>query len=407
MNQPQALDDLDAMSFDDEFANGDSFDAGDEMQASDGFEGDGFADDGFTDEAEGFDSGEDGFDAMASGDAWDADGDAMLDQAGDGFDSAEWQAFEADVADALDSDDGDEFLGRLLGGLSSAARVAGRVVRPVAQAAGRVQPFARAVARGAGGASQMGQAASQLASLLGSPTWAQRFGRAGQVAGRVGQVANQVGDIAGQVQSTGNNIASLLGQLMGQGFDEFDSFDQLVDDYEDGVDEALPAIVGLAARGLARGLGHRTVGQLGTAARRALVRGVATAARTLVSRHGPQGARALGRLATRAGTTARQQARNPRQVVNRVRAGLPRVAQRVAQQPQAVQRLATPMGSGAVNRRAPLSAGLPARSVRPSLGVAGPGSARIRPTCSCQQGYAAPPRVMRFNGPVEVVIRQR
>jgi len=376
MNQTDPADGLDTTAYEDEF--------------SEGFE----SADAASDESDsaGQPAGEEDFggDAM-EGEAWDDAGDLMAGDEADGFDADGWQAFEAEVADALDESESDAFLGRLLGGLS---RVAGRAL-----------PAARRAVAGAARPGGLGQAAQGLARVLG----------AGGAPGGAGAPAGLPGRGA-----PGGGIAALLGQLMAQQADEFEAFDDMADAYEDGVDEALPAIVGLAARGLARGLGHRNVSQLGQAARQALVRGVATAARTLVNRHGPRGARALGRLAHVSGRAAARGAQHPRHAAQRVTRALPRVAQRVAQQRGAVQRLARPLA------RRGLSPAARSRGVRPPVGTAGPGALRGGPASApprhappyapeYEPGYGPPPamrhagptRVLRLHGPVDIVIRQR
>lgn len=351
MNPSDSALDPGTSSYEDEFSDGfDPADAGDEMAAGD-FAGDAsIGDEDFTADSPEGNALEGADDLMATGDD-------------DGFEGASWQAFESELADALAEEDGDEFLGRMLGGLSQVAR--------------RVVPMVQRGQRAARGG-QLGSAAQGLARLLGS----------GAATGRGRLPAPAMG------AGPGGGIAALLGQLMGQGFDEFEAFDEVADAYEDGVDEALPAIVGLAARGLARGLGHRNVGQLGHAARRALVRGVATAARTLVNRHGPRGARALGRVSQAAGRAARRGARTPQQAAQRAARGVPRVAERVAQQGGTVRKLARPLSPG----RSPAAR---ARGMRPHLGTAGPGAPRE------PRGTVSGDRVLRLRGPVEIVIRQR
>lgn len=367
MNQPASADALDSPAFEDEFADGfDGADGAMDEMATD-------ADD-FAPQASSGDEDFAGEDLAADVDVEDAaDIDLMAgDEDGADMQGDAWDSFQDEVADALDEEDGDEFLGRVLGGLS-------RVARRVAPAAQRALPGMMRGARGmAARAGGLSQAAQRLARMLGSQ---------GAQGGPRG---------AAPAAAPGGGIAALLGQLMGQGFDEFEAFDELADAYEDGVDEALPAIVGLAARGLARGLGHRTVGQLGQAARRALVRGVATATRTLVNRHGPRGARAAGRLAVRAGRVARRGAANPQHAAQRVARVLPRAAQRVAQRTPVVRQLAQPMSTRSSRALAPT-----ARGVRPHVGTAGPG-ALAEPVRSLPVS-----RMFRLRGPVEIVIRQR
>jgi hypothetical protein len=137
---------------------------------------------------------------------------------------------------------------------------------------------------------------------------------------------------------------------------------------EDGVDEALPAIVGLAARAAARGLGFRNLTQVSQAGRRALVRGVAAAARELVRQRGPRAVRALPRLAQAAARVAQLRARTPQQAAQAVRRGLPQAARRVAQNPQAVRRLAQPQRAGAAPLARPTAVG---RGIRATAATGG------------------------------------
>jgi hypothetical protein len=142
-------------------------------------------------------------------------------------------------------------------------------------------------------------------------------------------------------------LLSQLSQLIGSGGDEMDDFDALADAFEDGLDEALPAVVALAARAAARGLGLRNMSHLAQAGRRALVRGTAAAARELVRQRGRSAIRALPRLAASAARVATRRAPTPQRAAQAVRRGLPATARRVAQQPQTLQRLAQPAAGGA------------------------------------------------------------
>ncbi len=327
----------------------------DEADALDEMGSDSASDDGF-DEGDAGDGFTDEFDAADVGDSMEASGDdlgadfAFSDGADD--DAALWDAFEEEVADGLDAGDEDEFLGRLLGGLGRAAGVVGRGLGGAGRVAGRVRGIAQRAGRIAG---QVGRvagrvtpattAAARLARMLGAGGVASGLDRVGQGArtvqgwaGRAGQIAGGVGQAAGGAQ----NVLAQLSQLIGGGGDEFDDFDAMADLYEDGVDEALPAAVALAARAAARGLGFSNVAQLSQAGRRAMVRGIASAARELVRNRGPQAVRALPRLAQSAGRVATRRSATPQQAAQTLRRQLPRAARRVAQQPQALRRLAQP-----------------------------------------------------------------
>jgi hypothetical protein len=329
-------------------------------------------------------------DGLAGGDALDA-GDVLqdeLDAAGDGFDALDegvdamalWDAFEEEVADGLDAADEDEFLGRVLGGLGriggllrrglgGASGVAGRV----AGMAGRAGRIAGQVGQVAGHVSPAAMAAARVAQMLGAPGVAGGLrsvaGGARQMQGWAGQAGRMAG-AAGRAAGGAQGLLGQLSQLIGGGGDEFDDFDAMADLLEDGVDEALPAAVALAARAAARGLGFRNVGQLTMAGRRALVRGVASAARELVRQRGPRAVRALPRLAQSAARVATQRVATPQQAVQAVRRHLPRTARRLAtQQPQALQRLARP---GAGRAQGPLVRDTQVGRGQPSTRIAGP-----------------------------------
>lgn len=331
--------------------------------------------------AEGFEEGDSFADAM--GDEFDASGDDFAgdlsgDEFSDDFEDAPnaggaLAAFEEELADGLDAADTDEFLSRILGGLGRAAGLLGRSGRRAAQAGRRAQPVARGIGQAATGVSNISGAAAQLARAMGSQTWGQRLDTVGNAAGRVGGAAQ--------------NIAGLLGQIFGQGFDEFDAFDYLADAYEDGVDEALPGMVGLAARAAARGLGFGGLTQLSQAGRRALVSGITTAARELMRSRQPGAIRALPRLARATTRTMRRRNVPPQQVAQAVRRTMPRTARRVAQNPQVLRRVTQP---SATPRATPLT--------RPTdLGHG-------RRTHTISRGTT---RTFRINGPVELAITAR
>lgn len=149
---------------------------------------------------------------------------------------------------------------------------------------------------------------------------------------------------------------------------------------EDGIDEALPAAVALAARAAARGLGFRNVAQLSQAGRRALVRGVASAARELV-RGRPQSVRALPRLARSTARVAQRQVPTPQRAVQVVRRGLPQTARRVAQNPRLAERLAQPATQGPLTRPTNLGRGVRTSSIGAgrTLHINGPATLTITP----------------------------
>jgi hypothetical protein len=224
--------------------------------------------------------------------------------------------------------------------------------------------------------------------VLGAPGIAgglQQVGRgARNVQGWAGQAQGLAGSL-GQAAGGAQSLMAQLSQLIGGGGDELDDFDAMAELFaEDGVDEALPAAVALAARAAARGLGFRNVAQLTQAGRRALVRGVASAARELVRGRGPSAVQALPRLARSAARVATRTAATPQLAAQAVRRGLPRSARRVAQNPQALRRLAR---QGAATRRAPL-----ARD--PQLGRGG-------------ASHLAGPRTFHIDGPATLTVTPR
>lgn len=389
---------------------GSGFDDADEGFEAEGFEEGDHYDDAMGDEADAFEQFVDEADNASadSGDAFE-----VGDEADAGDVEAAWSEFEADIADALDAEDTEEFLSSILGGFSRAAGAVARGLGPMAGAAQQGAGVARGVGNVASGLGQLANSASLAARWFGAPRAAAALGRFGRGARRVGGVAGSVGNALGQVpraqraaQQAGqmaqgasqasNPLASILGslgQLMGSGADEYEAFDAMVDLYaEDGVDEALPAAVGLAARAAARALGWQNVGQLGDAARRALVRGVATAARTLVRQQGPQAVRALPRIAQSTARVARRRKVPRRQLPQTVARSLPRTTQRVASQPQVVRRLSQPMSTASTART-------------PRGGTAAPLSRPTnlgRGTPTVVRGTA---RRFRLDGPIELTIR--
>jgi hypothetical protein len=343
------------------------------------------------DEGEGFET--DDAD-IAAADAFDA---------GDGGADTLWSAFESDLAEALDVEGTDEFLGSVLGGISRAAGLLARGAAPFARGARRAAGAARGVGHVATGAGQLADSAAVLARALGAAGAARAlrgFGAAargvGRVAGSAGEAlgsaasiprqARRVAQVSGGAAAAPNPMLALMqaiGRLSSEGADDFEAFDAMADLYEDGVDEALPAVVGLAARAAARALGWNDVGQLSQAARRALVRGVSTAARSLVRSPEPRAVRALPRIAQSATRVAQRRHVPAPRVGNVVGRTVQRTAQQLARRPQAVRRLARPMAPAA-----PLA--------RPTdLGRGVPSIAR------------GDVRRFRVSGPVELIIQAR
>ncbi|NBA94778.1 hypothetical protein [Pseudomonas sp. R5(2019)] len=302
----------------------------DEMES-----GDPFTDDHFAEETSSSDNYDDGQDSeqLDSDDRFD---EAALDGVEALDDASLWDAFEEQVADGLDTLDEDEFLGRLLGGLGRVAALAGRASGQAGRVAGRVGQVAAA-------ASPAAQAVARLARTLGAPGVAGALQQAGGIARNVGQAAQHAQGLA----SSSQGIFAQLGQLMGAA-GAGQAFDAMAELYvDDGIDEALPAAVALAARGAARGLGLRNITQLNQAGRRALVRGVAAATRELVRGAGPRGLRALPRLVNSAVRVTQRNPGTAQRTVQNLRRALPRAAARLAQSPRALRALTRPRGPGA------------------------------------------------------------
>jgi len=317
--------------------------------------------------------------APLPGDAVDGVDDMML-----------WDAFEEEVADGLDATSDDEFIGRLLGGLGRAAGVLSRGLGGAGGVAGQIGSFANRAGEIAGGVGRVARAvspaadtAARLARILGAPGAANALGQVSRLAQGVGQAAGRAQGIAGslgQTASSAQGLFSQIGQLLGQGNNADDAFDAVMDLYlDDGLDEALPAAVALAARAAARGLGYRNVAQLSLAGRRALVRGVAAAARELSLRRGPQAVRLLPRLAVSAARVAQQQVPTPQQAVQVVRRGLPRAAQRLTQSPAMVRRLSRQPATAPLARPRSPGRDLPigGRRLSRSIRVSGPATLTI------------------------------
>jgi hypothetical protein len=156
---------------------------------------------------------------------------------------------------------------------------------------------------------------------------------------------------------------------------------------------ALPIVSGLVTRTI---IGPRGP-MMSPAARRAAVRTVTQAARTLVQRGGPPAIRALPRIArtVRRTAAARGTPASARPQVVR------RTASRVAANPRLAQRLARPLRRGQRIARAAIGRaggrGLAGRTFRP-LGSGGSllGNGRM--------GWP-PGRAVRLRGPVEITIR--
>jgi hypothetical protein len=191
--------------------------------------------------------------AAEDGSGEDADDDLGLDPEFDAVETPD--GLEAAIAETLDAQGPEEFFARLLGGVGRLA------ARP---ALGTRRQSARS--RGARPASQEG--ASSETGTRGSLT----------------------------------GVMRRLGRYLAEDIDEREALDDLTELFvEEGLDEALPVLGGLAARTLLQPL---SAGRIGAPLRRQLVETATQAARTLGERAGPEALRALPRLAQSIGRTA-------------------------------------------------------------------------------------------------------
>jgi hypothetical protein len=191
------------------------------------------------------------------------------------------------VADALESEDADEFLGNVI-------KIARQVGRGVGKAARFVAPLAKAI--------PLPQA----------------------------QAIGQIADVAGR--------------LLADGADEFEAFDDLIDlaEDEDNIDAAAPIAAGLVVRKL-----MPAVSRLPHHQRRQIVKSVSRAIRTVAHHHGPRAARAVPKVIARVQRAVRQH-RIPGHALPRA---VHRTAVRLARKPHALRRLAGPVAAMARGRR--------------------------------------------------------
>lgn len=284
------------------------------------------------DDSEEFDDSADDVDLGAE--EWEADEEEFIDEGfdDDGFDDYGEDEFGVDRAledamvYALGAEDTDEFFRRLWSGIQRVGGTIGRVARAAA-------PYARA--------------AAPLASLIPGP-WGQAAGTA----------------------------LGLLGRLQAEGASEEDALDAFAE-YAAYDEQAMPILAGLAARNIARG----RCGRIPKQARRAMVRGMAAAARTLAQRRGPAAVRAIPRIVRSVRRTAAAR-RTPVRAIPRIAA---RTAANVARSGRLFRRLVAPIASP--------GAGIARRVMRgvPMAGLPG------RPS----------PRAIRLRGPVRISINSR
>jgi hypothetical protein len=205
----------------------------------------------------------------------------VYDDAFDDYD--DYDAMEDLMADALASEDTDEFLRRL----RSVAQRVGRAARSVGQRVG-----------------QAGRLIAPVARLIPHP--------AAQAVARV---------------------AGIAGRLLADGADELEAFDELVDlaEEEDLFDAAAPTMASLAIHGTM----PQQAARLPQPARRQLVRATTQTARTLARQQGPQAVRALPAVVQTAQQTARRQGLSPRVLPSLIR----RLGLRIGRNPHLIRRL--------------------------------------------------------------------
>lgn len=296
---------------------------------NDGFEGDGFEEDGMAENAmlDGLDQYGDEAEAYGA-EAFTAEedfNDGFEEHFNDNFAETEQNggdALESAVANAMEAEDGDEFLLRLISGIRGVAGTARQNIPTASRPVGpRSRPNPRRAARPVGGTMAGGGLGGLLQQLL-----------------------------------------PLLRQHAALGADEAELFEDLADWYEqEQADQALPVLAGVAARAALRPLLRRGGAAAARAAARQIVRGATQAARTLIQRQGPRAVRALGPIGRSVGRAAQRNNLRPAALPGAIR----QTAARVAAQPALAQRLIQPRQAivrpGTPRNRLTLSGGVPRR----------------------------------------------
>jgi hypothetical protein len=337
----------------------------------DGFEEQGFEEDGMSDDMDQYDERGD---AYFEQEEFEEEGftESFEDDFSDEF--AEegmnlMDAMEEAVADAMDANDSNEFLRRLIGNIRG---VAGAVRR----GAGTVRSVAGGVQRVAG---QVGRVAQGVQGLAGAVA-----GSGGQRRQRAGQ--RGTGQARPRAASGGAGLANLLQGLLpmlqqhaAQGANEMDVFDDLADWFEqEQADEALPIVAGVAARAALSPVIRRTGVAAGRAVNRQIVRGTTQAAQNLIRRQGTQAVRALRPIAVSVGRVAVRRGARPNTLPNAIR----QATARVASQPTLARQLSQSTTPAARTGTTP----------RTRLTISG--------------GGGGIPRRLVLNGPVEIIIRR-
>jgi hypothetical protein len=346
----------------------------------DGFEAEGFTDDAMMDGMDQYDEAaedygdeayfdEEGFDDGFAQDFAEDYGDEFIDDfAEDEMDVMD--AMEEAVADALDADDTDAFLRRLISGV-------GRVAGSVRRGAGVARRVAGGVQRVAGQAQRIAGRAQRIAGQVGRVAQGVQ-GLAGAVEGgrRPGRRRGATGGAAGGLGNILQQLLPMLQQHVAQSSNEMDVFEDLADWFEqEQIDEALPIVAGVAARAALRPVVRQVGAAAGRAVTRQVVRATTQAAQNLTRRQGARAVRALRPIAASVGRVAVRRGMRPRSLPNAIR----QTSARVAAQPALTRQITQTAGTGA--------------------GVTPRTRLQIR-------GSGAIPRRMVLNGPVEIIIRR-
>ncbi|MGZ8190290.1 MAG: hypothetical protein ACXWTS_03575 [Methylococcaceae bacterium] len=263
-------------------------------------------------------------------------------------------AMEEVVANAMDAEESDEFLRRLISGIRGVAGAVSRGAGTVGRVAGRAQRVA----------GQVGRVARSVQSVAGAVSGGgeQRGPRGGRR--RVGSAVALQG------------LLPLLQQHAAQGTNEMDMFEDLVDWFEqEEADEALPIVAGIAARSALRPVIRRGRTTVGRAVNRQIVRGATQAVQNLTRQQGPQAVRALRPIAASIGRVAARRGMRPTALPNAIR----RATARVAAQPALTRRL-----------------------VHTTVRI----SRRLAPRTHLNVSIGSVPRRLVVNGPVEIIIRR-
>jgi hypothetical protein len=323
------------------------------------------------------------------------------------------------AADAYDSGDdefeageeGDEFLGRLIGGAT-------RVLGGIMGGGGGGDGFDEAdeaddefdegddefEASEEGEFDAMDDAAADALGAEDADEFMRRLRRIGRTVGRVARV---VAPIASAIptpwtQAIGR-VAQVAGRVLADGGDEFEALEDAFDlaEAEESVDAAAPVLAALTLRSRMPGIARAP-----RAVRRQLVRSVSQATRQIARQRGPRAARAVPGVVHRVQRAVRRRALPARGAPQAVRA----LARRAAASPRAAAALArqaratTPVASR--RRRQQRHQGGPAGLGRPS-GSAGMGLGAVARghgagVCACGR---ARPIVVR--GPTHISVHPR